>query len=364
MESGIISNLIDYYRDHPRYSKENLWAWREFFGGGYRPTDLEMGWFVEWYLFEFRLKNGNSVLEEHVQNNPWRESEQMLNLYRNLADAKFGLYEVLRVDLGEGLRLRNVQNAEEVEVKECSATYQTKDGMLVLARIAQVGDHNEIVGSDTPMLDTRIGSGLRDYLRQTTDTLTMRNILQMSQDAASSSELGESALNETLYNEMSRAIDPAKTKNNFTVALRDLELERLVDVGKVQEWIERSTFEDSFTPLAMLLGLVSSDIELKKLNRLIEVMNDFMNVTPRESLGGKSPQEMVQSNPDHQSDIMTDQMLFGINCCGDEMDEAFGYMQNRQFRKSARVYCKVFEQLLKHRTTLYEIYRLYANKAT
>ncbi len=354
MKKGTISRVVDYYRDHPKYRRENDWAWRDFFGAGYRPTEQEFSWFIEWYVFEFRLASGRTVLQELVHDNPLNDSPEELETYRALSKAEFGMHEVLRIDLGQGLRLRNLHTGEEIEVTERSGTYQLKVGQMMFARVAWFGDHNELVGSDMPGFDMRIGDGLREHFLQLNEKLSVRDVLSIMQNL-------ESALEFSQLEE--KHIDPKKAKEKFAAALRKTNLDQYVDVDTVRQWIVRTDRDSEFLPITMLLGLLPPDVSERNLDRIMDSLNDFMNVTPRDSLKGRNPQEVAQDNPNREPDYLNDRIVFGLGCCGDQMDNAQLLMRDSKFRLAAREFSQVFEQLLRHRSTLHELYRPYANKA-
>lgn len=168
MEKGTISKVLDYYYQSPEFGEEVLRAFRKFFnrpklsaGDKLKLEEEDEGMFNNWFIFDFRLKNKETPLEYFYERNPYNLPSVRLQIYKDLQKNEYGVFEVLEVKIGEGLKLRNLRNEKEYWVRERMATFQLKKGDLVINRIGKVGDHLELIGPEGCSL---IGSGKHPFL--------------------------------------------------------------------------------------------------------------------------------------------------------------------------------------------------------
>ncbi len=155
MEKGIITRLLNYYLGNPKFEKEILRALRRFFnrpeltfGEKFDIVEKDKGKFNEWLMFDFRLKNKKTLLQDFCQRNPYNLSPFKLQAYKDLQDNEYGVFEVLEVKIGEGLKLKNLRTEKEYWIREYSATFQIKEKGLLVVRIVRTGDHLELAGGD------------------------------------------------------------------------------------------------------------------------------------------------------------------------------------------------------------------------
>lgn len=156
LPKGSISRVYEYYFRAPEYRREIMRALREFFD---RPdldksASLEVseqgeGFFNEWFLFDFVLESGRTVLEEFISCNPLALNETEMDLYRNLRENTYGIFEVLAVERGRGLTLKDLQTGTQWAVQEVRATYDVEPGSVFLGRVGNVGGRYELVGANS-----------------------------------------------------------------------------------------------------------------------------------------------------------------------------------------------------------------------
>ena len=155
MKQGIIHRLLDYYLGTPEYKEEMLRALRQFFnrpklstGDRLEMKDRDEGIFNEWLVFDFRLNDKKTLLEDFCQRNPCKLSDIELQAYYDLQENEYGLFEVLKVEPGKGLKVKSLKSGKEYEVQEFIGTQQAEVEGLLIARVGKVGDHLEFVGGD------------------------------------------------------------------------------------------------------------------------------------------------------------------------------------------------------------------------
>lgn len=157
LPKGSIGKIFDYYFGNPDYEAEIMRAFQEFFerpdlkrGSDLDYNDKSEGFFSEWFLYDFVFANNKSPLANFIEKNPFKFSSSKLKLYKNILESQvYGMYEILRVDIGYGLQLLNMQNNEQVFVHEKSLTYQMKTGDSFFGRVARVDVHYELIGADS-----------------------------------------------------------------------------------------------------------------------------------------------------------------------------------------------------------------------
>ena len=161
LPKGSILKVYEYYFTAHRYSDEIMRALREFFdcpdlkrGGSFEADEKSEELFNEWFLYDFALANGKTILADFVAENPLRFSAAEMILYRNLLETNaYGLYEVVSVDIKKGLMLKNSQTGKEMYVYEQKLTLQVKPGDIFFGRVGRVNNHYELIGADTFLLN-------------------------------------------------------------------------------------------------------------------------------------------------------------------------------------------------------------------
>jgi len=154
---GSIAKIYEYYFTAPQFKDEVIRALREFFN---RP-DLEKsgslnignekskGFFNEWFLYDFIMTNGRMPLEDFINTNPFNLKALELKLYRDLLDNRFGIFEVLEIELGHSLTIEDLQTGKRWLVFENRGTYDLEKGRIFFGRVGRVGDHYELIGADS-----------------------------------------------------------------------------------------------------------------------------------------------------------------------------------------------------------------------
>lgn len=156
LPKGSISRVYEHYFSAPDYRWEIMRALREFFdrpdldrGASLEVSEQSEGFFAEWFLFDFVLESGRTVLEEFISRNPLALNETEMDLYRNLRENTYGIFEVLAVERGRGLTLKDLQTGTQWAVQEVRATYTVEPGSVFLGRVGNVGGHYELVGANS-----------------------------------------------------------------------------------------------------------------------------------------------------------------------------------------------------------------------
>lgn len=171
LPKGSIAKVYEYYFTAPQFKDEVLRALREFFNrpdldkGSFLETNKKSeGFFNEWFLYDFILSNGQTVLENFIATNPFKLKDKEMELYRKLLNNKYGIFEVIDLKLGKSITLKDLQTGKQWFVQEYKGTFSLKKGFLLFGRIGEVSDHYELIGADSFMLEG-VNEKVRKYFR-------------------------------------------------------------------------------------------------------------------------------------------------------------------------------------------------------
>lgn len=359
MKPGAIKKIFNYYYNNPRYQGEIEKAVRDFFNIGEKAAIFAVDgqaepYFNEWLIFDFKLANGKTLLEDFYERNPYNLSLIDRQAYKDLMSNEYGAFEVLAVDPGQGLELLSLQSAKKYYVHEFSATFQLKPGMVFFNRVAKTGDHYELVGSDSISFDVRLGQGARNYLLNCKDKITPRDAFRLAAAPAEKPDLEDEVLN------------TGQIKKQLDLILSKISLNNHVSADKIEKWISRLNYEKEEVPahtaIAMLFGLLPEQKGKEDVNRLIELVAQLANLTPQKALNGKSPKELMAKKT-HKPKYRLNVTPLNTGNYYKHYEKAMAAMKKRDSKKSLKEYDACFSTLLKERTTAPEIYRLFANTA-
>ena len=160
---GTIRKVQDYYFTHEEYSAEIMRAMKEFFDSSelenYKQIEMDRFdeiLFNEWFMYDFMFSDGKSVLQKFFDENPLGIPNYRREIYRDLQENYFGLYEIIENFPLQGFALRSLDGGKVFNVSEFSATMYVEVGDIIIGRVGKVGDHYELVGCDLPVFQARI----------------------------------------------------------------------------------------------------------------------------------------------------------------------------------------------------------------
>jgi hypothetical protein len=158
MKKHTISKILDYFFAGQEFKDEAIEAMKDFFdrpdlGSGANLEILREGkdLFNEWLVYDFRLKNGNSLLTEYRRRNPDKMKPADMEVYKNLEKAVYSVFEILDVRPGRGLTLKDLLGGREYEIKERMGSYQLKPGYIIFTRVAFIDGNFKMVSADGPV---------------------------------------------------------------------------------------------------------------------------------------------------------------------------------------------------------------------
>lgn len=369
MKKGIIPRVIAAYKNDS-YRWEIHRAMMDFFDGADKSEIAQMmddqpdveGWFNEWLIYDFRLENGRTILEDFIERNPLELPDEELDVYRSLLQSEPGLYEVLDVKKKKGLRLRSISTGHEYEVSEKQGTIGVKPGRLIYGRVGKIDDHYELVGSNGIYLDMQLGEGLRQRFLENSEAINSKTIYQFMCERLPDEFCGSE---KNILDEFraKRDIEPVVACERLDKVLKQYHLDQFVDTKTVQSWMQRSnTSKSDFSFLTMLLGLLDFDkVSQEDVSEIINVVVDVYTITPQDALGGIASLQKGEQNKNKPPEIITDQIPLHSHEWIEKAAQAHRLMQTRKFTEASDRFQDAFRILMKDRTTSHDIYRLFAN---
>lgn len=367
--------MVDYYENLRVFDKEFEHGIMKFFDVknknelyNLKVDEQTEGWLNEWLWFDFRYSNGMTMLEDFVATDPLNLSEAELGEYKELlAENVYGFFEIMRVDLNQGLRLKNISTGKEYEIKERAATRGAEVGSIITGRIGKINGHYELVGANGVQIHIKMGNNLKKILLKDKTKYTPKITFQIISRGSTAEGVPE-----TVAAMASRdlplfdhpALSRVAVERNFTAMLHKYHLDSFISLETVKEWIANSGEKISdLTYLTMLTGLARETIRKEEQEEIIRIANALQGVTPQKRLNGKSPLDLVRDDPDRQPDLVHDITPIFSTRWANFSIKAEAQLRAGDFEKSMRNFGSCFKSLLEDKTTFSEIYRVYANKA-
>ncbi|MDP2950956.1 MAG: hypothetical protein Q8N55_01085 [bacterium] len=361
MEKGTIKKILDYYLSK-QFQDETMRATKEFFnqpslapGGELRLEEGDIPLFEEWFLFDYKMRNGKTPLEDFFEQNPLCLPVACLQIYRDLRENYYGPYVVLEVRRGEALTLKHLQTNKVFEVRECVATFGVRVGMIFFSRVAKVADHYELIGANL--------SGMLDNVNKRVEQCFSKIKFSWNPKLFKEFIADKDYLQSVELFESLEQAELAMSK-----FLKKHELIKFINVENIKEWIYKGFGQGDYRAgLNMLMGLVHPNYQNyeQACNELIELYPSFYNLCPQKYLQGLSPKE-ARAKADDRGEMPE----YGTKICpfpplgwDKHYQKAFRQMKRAQFALALVEFDKVFRYMFKQITTFPEVYRFYGNKA-
>lgn len=356
LPKGTISKILDdFFSRLPIGDGEVQRALDEFFNGNRSAEEInekQLAIINEWLVFDFRRAGGLTVLEDYCWRNDNQFSEKEKKIYFDLCSTHhYSAFEILRIYRGKGMDIRDVRTGQDFFVQEDLLTRNVEKGNIFLNRVAQVGDHWELVGADPVVLP--IAKSTKRWQEITfggTGPITPRVAFSFLTGIDNGADL------------QSRTIDSQTARENFSKALEKVDLSRHINADTVADWWREKNMK--LLDVITIMQYLALDHALDdSFNELIEASFDFHNTLLNEKLGGKTPQEKILKNPDYRPRFHSDVRKIGDDCWYPFLQEAHKAMNGNDFLEALKLWKKVFVAMRKNLVVRPDIFRFFANKA-
>lgn len=316
--------------------------------------EMQEGIFNEWLLFEAKLKNGRSLLEEYCLTDPEQAGEDLLKIYRDLIKTNhFGFFETLLVHRDEGLRLRDLQSGQIYDVKEKSGTHHIDTGNVFHGRVAKIENRWELVGANGFCFPVkRMSASFRAMIAKDKRQVSVKEAFKLAQSTGP--ERGQEK----------EVINPHRARLRLAELLAQHGLDEFVTVKTIEQWCHRLPgLEGSSEIISLVFGLGRDRLTSDSMEVLLQAVGDVYNTSPQETLGGKSPQEKSLEDPDRKPELVLETNDLGGEKWWRLVKEAHELMQKQKYVKALGVWQEVFGSMQEEHAVMPDIYRFYANKA-
>ncbi len=370
LEEGSISKIFSYYFSTPKYKDEIFRAIRTFLnkpdlkeGGRLEMSKEEEGMFNEWFLYDFKLKNGKTPLQNFYEENPLGLSQGKLELYKNIQKENiYGLFKIKEIWLGEWIKLEDLQTGKIYKVIEYAATFGLKEGQVFSKRVANVGDHYEMLGSNFGLGPFRIDEEIEKIWRKEKEKLNPKKIRDSMEESREKMEKSKEG-------DIKDDITFEEAEENLKKVLEKYDLSKFVSTEKIKKWIyneKGNETHSAITELNLLTGLLFMDRDdyEEALNDILRVFNNFYNFCPKKILKDRSPYEKMEEDEKAgvSPDVETSRKEFPPLGWNSKYHKAVEFLKKSEFKKALEKINEVLEYMLKEQTTDFEIYRIFANK--
>lgn len=105
--------------------------------------DFSMERCFEWFIFDYKLSNGRTVIEMFRQEHAHTLNHLETALLQDWISSCISLYQVTGVTPGQGFSVRNLLYREEVSVRDLNASAEIEVGNILLIRVLKVGEEYE-----------------------------------------------------------------------------------------------------------------------------------------------------------------------------------------------------------------------------
>ncbi|TSC62875.1 MAG: hypothetical protein G01um101448_514 [Parcubacteria group bacterium Gr01-1014_48] len=383
LKKGTLPQVINYYFTSPEFRREFTRAIEIFFdqkvvpGGTLEMCKGDDARFEEWFVFDFRLRNGQTILQDFYDRNPLHLEGEWREIYRHLQKNEFGFFDVLHVVSGTSVELKSIKSGMQYTASEHTATFSIEEGSTVACRVGWAGTHYEIVGGFVETCPVALPKQTRKVFREDKRPFTLKEFQKL---------LSHNHEHEMDDENMEDDID-REVEFYSTCSLQ--ELKRVIDrslacygalpyvsADLIEEWIQNTDVDrnnvtgEHFVFLTMTFGLCE-DRERKNIKeeimiKLLPLLMCLYARTSQKHFGEKTPFEQhlwVREDKEDPPQFLEDMIDFDsdevIRCSLRALERFHNDENEKALAEVNRALTLLFEKC----TTYQDVFRLYGNKA-
>ncbi len=364
LPKGTIEKINQFYFDEPQRKKAFEKAMAVFFEveavsdlAGTEMPEEYLGLANEWFIFDYRHKNGKTSLENYLvekSNNLTEEERERLKILSQTNH--YGLFEVKKVVIGSGLEVCDLQNGQIFEVQERSATYSLKPSYVVPIRLAQVDEHWEMVGSNSVAWPINLQDGVRNFLKKTKDILSPKEIFKILSSDNDTRDRRKISIDNP------DELVPEETKKELEKLLSSYQLDQYISIetiaGLCREVFEKKRELQEI--ISVVISLCDDNLNQDELEKLLKALLNFYNTENKKRLPQNNKKPKRNSE---EKTISTDMMEIGGHQFLEAVQEAHRLMEEENYEASVKKFDEVFQIFLEQKIVKPDIYRIFANVA-
>ena len=121
---------------------------------------------LDYFIYDYPLPDDKRVIERFAEEHGKRLSADERALIADWEHSRMTAFEVLAVERGVGMRIRDLVSGEEFDVREKRGTQDLSRWEIIVTRLLRVLDHYELGGYSGLRLPARYRDWLRSYLEE------------------------------------------------------------------------------------------------------------------------------------------------------------------------------------------------------
>jgi len=121
---------------------------------------------LDYFIHDYRLPDDKRVIERFAAEHGKRLSAEERALIEGWQHSRLTAFEVIAVEQGVGMRLRDLVSGEEFEVREKRGTQDLNRWEIIVSRLMRTGDHYEMGGATGMRLPARYRDWVRGHLAE------------------------------------------------------------------------------------------------------------------------------------------------------------------------------------------------------
>ncbi|MEW5718652.1 MAG: SEC-C metal-binding domain-containing protein [Chloroflexota bacterium] len=121
---------------------------------------------LDYFIHDYRLPDDKRVIERFAAEHGKRLSAEERALIEGWQHSRLTAFEVIAVEQGVGMRLRDLVSGEEFDVREKRGTQDLNRWEIVVSRLMRTGDHYEMGGATGMRLPMRYRDWVRGHLAE------------------------------------------------------------------------------------------------------------------------------------------------------------------------------------------------------
>jgi hypothetical protein len=312
--------------------------------------------FHEWFIFHFRLFSGRTPLEQFILNSENHFSDEEYEEAEVLRHARFDLFEVCAAIPGQEMTVQGLSDDAVHRVIEHRGSEHIRPGAWIFGRVGSWPDRAEFVGGVLVELPVKLMAESREHWKKMFHDVDPKAACEYLLGTERGRDLDGQAKQDAR-----EKISLTEARDRLVILFKKYDIEKFVTVPQVEKWCNqrRPDTSDPRWIMGLVLGLAND--AGTAFEDFVQTVQVFVNAVPRDQLHGLSPRRAAgERGSDERKPESFINYFYAWN---DHAKQAHQCMAAGQTREAIEAYRHAFQSLLESRTTIRDVFRLYANTA-